>query len=76
MMNKLFEGLKVLERHFEDNAKVEFNKGYIQTGFNYEIKVKLNPDEVEQLKAWGWTWSTVDECWVFPAYGNTGAKKS
>lgn len=76
MLKNLSEGLKVIGPHFENNATVQFEKGYLQTGFNYQVKVLLTADEKEKLKALGWTWSTVDECWVFPAYGSTGAKKS
>lgn len=76
MLQNLSEGLKIILPHFENNAKVQFEKGYIQTGFNYEVRVTFTPYEKEKLKALGWTWSTVDECWVFPAYGSTGVTKS
>lgn len=75
MLRNLLEGFKLLEPHFENDANVNFYKGYIEAGFNYEIRVFLTAEEKERMKALGWTWSTVDECWVFPAYGSTGVKK-
>lgn len=76
MLKNIIEGLQVLAPHFEDDAHIEFEKSFIQTGFQYEIRVVLTAEEKERMKALGWTWSTVDECWVFPAYGSTGVKAS